>query len=365
MGLVWSVSLLFSSGVGGDMQVYGKAEIIFCLYAVYLWFRAPARQRASLPILLSGLLALGGLQLYGYEQSGELTLDYLFAFLVTWIFSRQELPVADVRLTGLLYGALGFAVLFVYNFMSHFSGWNENAIGMVCFFSFAVFLSAGFNPRKPWHKVLYFGCFFGYFTLLAASNSRGAALFSIITLLGIYRILPFRWFHSSRGALLLSLLVPLLVAVAVCSFAAHANMGYWDLWSTEHWGKPLFNGRDRLWEYGFGKLAESPLLGTGDLGMDNWHNSAVTCLVGYGALGFCAWLSVFYHCLNKARPYLADPCTYALFLCFLLIYWQQTVELGFIAPQVFLIPYAILGLLLARVRYLRQHLTPSAHRPAS
>ncbi len=51
-----------------------------------------------------------------------------------------------------------------------------------------------------------------------------------------------------------------------------------DLWSMQNFQKPLFNGRDELWESGFKILGEHILFGSGTL-EGNWHNCVVTLLV--------------------------------------------------------------------------------------
>ncbi len=355
MGIVWSVSLLFASGVGEQIHIYEKAEFCGILYAFYLLIKTPRKQLPSMTVILFSCVILIYHQMYGYFLSKKLTLDYIFAFLIVYIFSKQKVTSKMLILPGVLYGGLGMAVLLIYNFATAFSGWNSNSIGMIAFFSFIFFIATLSAPRKIINKIILIIFFIFYYILLIKCESRGAVLYSGIAFLGIYKILPFYKLWKSKKQILLSLLLPLIIAILVCLFSANADMSYWNNCSLMLWNKTLFNGRDVLWEYGFSILSKYPLLGSGDLGKVNWHNSAVTCLVAYGFLGYCVWIFVFYQILNKARYYMNDRIVYVLFVCFVLIYWQQTVELGFIASKVFLIPYAFLGLLLGRVYSIKKN----------
>lgn len=79
-----------------------------------------------------------------------------------------------------------------------------------------------------------------------------------------------------------------------------------NLWSYKQFQKPIFNGRDDIWLYGFRLLGKNPLFGTGNMNFNNWHNSAIVCLTAYGAIGYILWIGSFNHMLNKAQAWLED-----------------------------------------------------------
>ena len=60
--------------------------------------------------------------------------------------------------------------------------------------------------------------------------------------------------------------------------------------------------------------------------------------------------------LKEAAPYVKDVCVIGCITAFMVIYWQQSVELGFFAPNPNLLPYAMLGSLLGRINALRSRL---------
>ena len=115
-------------------------------------------------------------------------------------------------------------------------------------------------------------------------------------------------------------------------------------------GKSMFNGRDTTWLEGFQQMKEHPLFGTGYIDSGIWHNSAIACLTAYGVIGYVLWLRLFHMILGDAAPYTDDVCVIGSMSAFIVIFWQQSVELGFFAPNPNLLPYAVLGILLGRMK---------------
>ena len=73
-----------------------------------------------------------------------------------------------------------------------------------------------------------------------------------------------------------------------------------------------------------------------------------------GVLGYFLWIKLFHVILKEALPYRRDICAGGALSVFLLILWQQSVERGLFTSGPNLIPYVILGLLMARVRALKE-----------
>ena len=78
--------------------------------------------------------------------------------------------------------------------------------------------------------------------------------------------------------------------------------------------------------------------------------------MSYGVLGYFLWIKLIHVILKEALPYRRDICAGGALAAFLLILWQQSTERGLFASDPNLIPYVILGLLLARVRSLKEEL---------
>ncbi len=65
-----------------------------------------------------------------------------------------------------------------------------------------------------------------------------------------------------------------------------------DLWSLQKFKKPIFNGRDEIWENGLNVLFNNLLFGRGNL-EGNWHNCIITVLTAYGIIGSTLWVMAF------------------------------------------------------------------------
>jgi len=76
-------------------------------------------------------------------------------------------------------------------------------------------------------------------------------------------------------------------------------------------------------------------------------------LVATGIVGFAFWIASFSNILNRARKYLSDYIVTGCFVGFIILYVQQSVELGFISGNPTLLGYILLGIMLGRVNYLR------------
>ena len=126
-------------------------------------------------------------------------------------------------------------------------------------------------------------------------------------------------------------------------------------WSQETFGKELFSGRDAMWISAYRNIFKHPILGQGSLKSGSyWHNSAVACLSTFGVVGFLLWIKMYHEILKEGRRYLEDTSVAGATVAFLLLYCQQSVELGIIAERPSLIPYVILGILLGRINYLKR-----------
>ena len=87
-----------------------------------------------------------------------------------------------------------------------------------------------------------------------------------------------------------------------------SNTGYYERlnsWSIEQFKKPIFNGREALWQSGVDQLKQHLLFGTKKIG-NGWHNSAThyACMtstkynrVGVGIAadseGYLYWVAIF------------------------------------------------------------------------
>ncbi len=352
MGLVWLLALLYGSGIGQAYDVYGKAKlltiVIFLFQMLIGKYKGFSKQFGIvlLVILISNALT--------WVFYGKTMFDYLWLYLL--IFLISELPVEEwaLRVVSWMYGFLGMAVLLLRYFGSVFNGWNENSLAMIAFFSFAVMISS-FSKTEKWGVLLILVAYYvAYYILSDPLNSRSGVLFTVIMMLGLFHIIPFKKWFQKRGVLTLLLLGPLLVAIVVTLLKGSDIVRRMEIWSYTTFNKTLFNGRDVIFQRGFQRWLRHPIIGIGDLSANNWHNSAVAVLVGGGIVGFLFWLFGTKWILEKAVPFLKDNFVFGLMLGFIMIWLQQSVELGLVAAKANAIPYAMLGLLMGRVNTLRR-----------
>ncbi len=351
MGLIWLLALLYQSGIGMVYDVYGKTKLLVIVLTLYHVFLSQAFRRISKKtlVLIVSIIVFSFITevIYGHEIT-----DYIWLYLLIPLIALLPIEEAPMRMVSIMYGVLGMAVLFVRNYMTAFNGWNTNSLAMVAFFSFAVMIASFNNTRNPWQLLWMAAYFVVYYLWSEPLNSRGGVLFSLLMLLCILEVLPIKKWLQNRWFTLIVLLLPLLIAILIVLIRNTPLVEALDVWSKITFQKPLFNGRDEIWAYGFKQWFNHPFFGNGDLSAYNWHNSAVTMLVGCGAIGYMIWISGILNFYKKAAGYFQDKIIWGLAIGFLSIWLQQTIELGLVAGKANAIPYAMLGLILGRINTL-------------
>ena len=297
------------------------------------------------------LIFLGSSYIQGYSTQA---LDYLWVFCLIYLVSKIEINSTVILWTGLIYGFFGAVILYIYNFGSILKGWNENSIAMLSMHSFFIFIIPFFNNTQFRNKIilLIFTSIFSF--LILPTASRSGILFLIIATLFALNIIP-RRIITAKGNVIVFLFVPLIVAVICLIISKFPIFNALNNWSIKVFDKPIFNGRDKIWDIGFTMLFNNLLFGCGNLVTYNWHNSAIHCLTSYGLLGYEFWLMSFYKILTRANNYFSDYIVSGCFISFIILWIQQSVELGLISNSPNLLPYIILGIMLARINNLKRN----------
>jgi hypothetical protein len=356
--LLWAIDLLNGTGLGEAYRTTELARIAALVISLILLYRDTYRRRGcyvpmryflvGLPLLAVFILVS---QFNGYDW---IALDYLWVFLLVYILSHTRPNRQTLYLVGIAYAILGLAILYIFNYADALSGWNENSIAMIGLFSYLVF-TIPFYGAQDWKSIFMLLLVGGAYTaLIWPTDSRSCIIAIVFSWLVVFHLLPLEKIFSSRSMLLLSLQVPLVIALLGCLIAQNADVAVLDAWSLSELGKPFFNGRDTVWLEAFRNLKNHWLLGTGYIDSGTYHNSAVACLVAYGAAGYSLWIMLFHVILKEALPYRRNICAGGALSAFLIIFWQQSVELGIFSTAPSLIPYIILGLMLGRVRGLKE-----------
>ncbi len=348
MGYIWIFSLAYGSGIGTSINMYGKT--VFLIFGLIFYHTFVSQRLRTVPryviFLILGILAL---TIYTTLEFQTDMIGWLVMFLLIPLLGLLPAEEMQMQIISMMYGILGMAVLFLYNYGSVFSGWNGNSLAMIGLFSFCVMVISFNKTRNLWVILAFSVYTLLYFLWIDALNSRGATLFGLLMVACILKLLPAKTMLKSNVIIFLILLVPLFIAIFTSVLQNTELAASLNEWSMETFQKPIFNGRDSLSSEGLKLWWERPLLGNGNLKI-RWHNSAVSMLVGSGAVGYLTCIIGIGSLLCYSKAYLDDSSVFGLMVGFLTIWLQQSVEIGLIFPQVNAIPYAMLGLLLARVK---------------
>lgn len=358
MIVLWIVNLFNDSGLGQMYQTTEKARSV--IFAVFIVIVILSFRNGHLGGDTYDYFVFGGMFLSIFADSyikgyGNMGIHYISVFLLIYILGRCRFSILAIKLTGIAYFALGMSILYIYDYTSVLSGWNGNTIGMIGLYSFLVFLISLYDVAGIKSKIIIL-IFTGiYINLLEPTGSRSSILFAIVAVLFALSILPRRIIMVTDKRYYWWLLFPLFIAVFVINISHGSYMNKLDLWSIQNFQKPLFNGRDKLWESGFKILREHILFGSGTL-EGNWHNSVVTILTAYGCVGFVFWTLSLQRILAKGRKWIDDLIVSGSIITFIIMYIQQSVELGMISENPNLLPYIVLGIMLGRIKLLDEEI---------
>lgn len=358
MVLIWAINLLNGTGLGNTYHTTEYARILALVVAllVFLW-NGRSRQGWFVPkdyfMTLVPMVFLFFLVSFvrGYDKIG---LECLWAFLITYILAQTRPSHQDLYLVSTAYAVLGLAILFIYNFMTALDGWNPNSIAMIGLFSFLVFTIPYYGIRNVKSMIMITLVGAAYVYLIWPTDSRSCSIAVILGLLIVFRVIPVDKVFRVKWRVRVALHVPLLVALLGCMLATNADMNALNEWSVGEFGKSLFSGREEIWKWSLYTIFDNILFGTGYVDSGNYHNSAIANLVAYGVVGYGLWIWLFEIIIKETMPWWDDICTAGAISAFFVIFWQQSVELGMFAAAPTLIPYAVLGVMLARARALEE-----------
>lgn len=350
---IWIISFVEPSGWALLLRLPEKFNEGFLILSIIYFIRYPYRRQNISTSLFWGIIIT--FVVIPFVKSGSWQgASYLVSFLVVYLVSQGTITSHVIKITGIALAALGLMTLFIYARGSLLSGWNDNAMSMIGLFSFlyySIFLVLKKDSKKfwQWNIITLF-----YLQLLFSTDCRSGMLFSMIAVLALLFQHKVMNLVNKPYFIIVLLNIPLIIAFLVIWTSEAPFFHELNMWSYTQFDKPIFNGRDTLWNYALDKLNGSSYLGTGKF-IINYHNSCIAALTVFGVMGYYFWIKYFKTNLVEIRHYLVDKIAFGSFLAFSLIYLQQSVDLGFIEPQPNLLPYLILGVGLGRVRYLKEN----------
>ena len=287
--------------------------------------------------------------LKGYGLMG---VKYLWVFCLVYLLSNMQVEYCSIRWIGFLYGVLGILILVLYEYTNFFHGWNSNSIAMIGMHCFLMVLIPFWGCKMLSEKITFIFLGIAYTLLLNGTVSRSSTIIIILGVVIVLSKLPLYVFIKTNFRLIFILLIPLLIAILTVNVSQLSIISKLNVLSLSVTKKTFFNGRDNLWNYGFDIIKNYLIFGTGNLNYYNWHNSAITCLVGYGLTGYYLWLETIKQLLIKAKYFIDDRIVAGALAGFVFSYIQKSFELGMIAESPDILIYLILGLLLGRVNTL-------------
>lgn len=348
--VLWLVGFTYPTGFGQTYEIFEKMKLTVILVTVFCLILHKENYKFKLTNILLVCVVLF-IAVCNYAQNDNSIVDYLCVWLIIPVVKLFTLKKKDHKWIGYIFGIASTGVLLIGNMTNVFENWDGNSVSLVQFFSYAIFISIFSEVKKP-KNIIYLVVFSViYFYLLATFESRSAIWFSALMLLCMLRIIPFKKVLN-KTTIFIILLLPLIIAIFVTRINDLSFIENLNSWSLRQFDKTIFSERDLIWESGIEIWLENPIIGNGNLSHFNYHNSAVTTLVGVGVVGYSILTGVLYTMLKKALKWKHDSVVYGLTTSFLIIWAQQSVELGLIAQQPNVIPYLILGLICARIRTL-------------
>jgi hypothetical protein len=349
---IWIISLINPSGFGLAFQTPEKsATFIYLLGLAYFLFARRGIVHVNNSLIFGLILTC---VIIPYCICGKFEgLGYLSAFVVVYLSSRMNVNFFTMFVSCAIVGAAGIIVLYIYDYGSFFSGWNDNAISMIGLFSF-VFFSIYLNyVRKKKKFIIWCSVAVLYVSLLSQTNCRSASIAIVLAIACIIfrqRIIKvinhkkFNFFFIN---------FPLIVAIIVILIGNSSYFNELNQWSLDQSRfnpvqKGIFNGRNDIWEFSLELLSRSNYLGIGQFKI-NFHNSGIAALTVFGVLGYICWYKYFDTIISQVKRYIKMPIVYGCFLAFAIIFLQQTTDLGFIQSSPNYIPYLALGMAFGRV----------------
>ena len=354
MVALWVLNLFNDSGLGHIYQTTERARtIIVLLFIIVIMFQCKEKQFwvEKRDFTIFGGLSLIIIAISKLKGYGNMGFHYISAFMLVYILGQVKIHLLAIRLTGLVYVILGMSILYIYDYATLLSGWNGNTIGMIGLYSFLIFLISFYDTKNIKSKIIIVIITGIYIHLIEPTDSRSSIWFAIVAVLFALSILPRKIITVTDKRYYLWLLIPLFIAIIVVNVSHGSYMNELDLWSMEKFQKPIFNGRGELWENGLSLLREHFLFGRGTV-EGNWHNCAITILTAYGCVGGIFWILSLQKILSKGRYWINDIIVSGCIITFVIMYIQQSVELGLVNENPNILPYIVLGIMLGRVKQL-------------
>lgn len=289
-----------------------------------------------------------------FKQSWD-GFQYILTAALVYFLSTLQISKSFINKACTIIGGLGAVLMLIYTRTEILLGWNDNELSMIGLFSylfFSIFLYGNMEGRKLTIGLLATAFFI--FVITSKTDSRSGAIFIILSAVFAYFPTFAKNIVQSPKFVRYGLLLPLAIALVVVFLPNLEIFQYLNAVSMDRYEKSVFNGRDELWGNALRQMPKDFFMGAMEEKI-NYHNSVIAVLAMYGLIGYYAWHNTFSLCLKKMQQYLSDDIVFGCMMTFMLIFWQQSFDLGFITRAPNYIPYIILGLGLGRVNTIQKY----------
>ena len=282
----------------------------------------------------------------------DLGIRYMSYYLCIYIVSKMYINDEDMNIIHWIYCGLCTLILTVSAFGTKLAGWNPNTLSIASLQLLMVFMITH-KPGTKKQNIIFIAIVIFEIVLLTGLKSRGAQLSAVLALLLLKRRERLDKTLQKRSVVLLIVVLPLIIAAGVVIASKFPAVEAINDWSLRQFRKPIFNGRDEIWEGSFNAMAVNKLqlfVGSGFINSGFYHNSAVACLSAYGIIGYILYAMVFYKILCKGIPYWNDDFVRKCIIMFYIICLEQSMENTlFQCGAMVTTPYIILGMMLGRI----------------
>ena len=192
MTILWILNLFNGTGLGMVYQTTEKTRSLIYIAAIFIIIMKCREHHLWVDkqdFIIFGGMAFIFIAVSMFKGNGAMGLHYLTAFLLIYCLSKLNVYEKTVKLTGLVYAAMGLGVLYIYDYGSILSGWNGNTIGMTGLYSFLFFLISFHDVNSIRSKVIVVALTLIYIYLIIPTDSRSCTWFAIIAVLFPYIVL--------------------------------------------------------------------------------------------------------------------------------------------------------------------------------
>ena len=151
--------------------------------------------------------------------------------------------------------------------------------------------------------------------------------------------------------------IPIIIVVLIIGLYRSPVAEQLNKITIEYTEKPLFSGREYVWDYMINEMKGFWLLGHGTAVIGNAHNIFVNFLFSYGVIGYFLYSLFFIGVINDTYKYVDDYIVRYSIVAHFAIYIQQSFECILMdGVKVILISYIFLMIAIGRCKYLRDSL---------